>query len=180
MLSTQQRAADEIDRLRAELTEARRQLKEASEQKPVAYCFASEIAQFNKEQFCIAQMHNRKCSNAEIALYTSAPVPQPADDFRTRLIALCQQWTPSNLDRIESCEEIVRAVAEGPHSQPAVPEAVAKDAERLALVWRVATGRETDEERATLGNVSPNAEYDEFVAAIDAILSATDSEVKNG
>ena len=44
-----------------------------------------------------------------------APVPQPADDFRARLIALCQQWTPSNLDRIESCEEIIRAVAEGPH-----------------------------------------------------------------
>lgn len=60
-------------------------------------------------------------------------------------------------------------------AQPAVPD----DAVRLALVWRVATGRESDEERATLGNVSPDARYEDFIAGIDAAILAA-SQRKEG
>lgn len=54
--------------------------------------------------------------------------PADAAQFRERLIALCQQWTPANLDRCGTPEEIIREVAEGPHRVEQADAALAEKA----------------------------------------------------
>lgn len=106
-----------------------------------------------------------ECEEAARAIETlRAELTEARRDFRERLIALCQQWTPTNLDRCETPEEIIREVAEGPHSQPAVQEAV-------ALLKEI---------RTDVASFPRSLGYDMTclpkIERLAAILSATDSE----
>lgn len=129
-----------IDSLRAALAEAQRQLKEAIEQEPVG-CMSPEQFSIltgdpvdNGVHVRIWQVYNPPSrAKSGVKLY-AAPVPQPADDFRARLIALCQQWTPANLDRCETAEEIIREVAEGPHRVEPADAALADEPVNLGNV----------------------------------------------
>ena len=66
----------ELSALRAELTEARRQLKEASEQEPVAWSVRDRTGRFVTEQKKRADEYER-LGRTIVQLY-AAPVPQPA------------------------------------------------------------------------------------------------------